>query len=67
MKNIVEEQIKKDYKNNPHFIRYLKDNETKKLYVVFYNYDNENNEVIYETRGLVEMFRLKDFFDNILI
>jgi len=66
MLNIVEEQIKKNYKNNPHFVRYLRDNESKKLFVVFYNYDYENNEVIYETRGLVEMFRLKDFFENLI-
>lgn len=59
MKNIVEEQLKECYNKNNHFIRYVfNDN---KLYVVFYDYDYNNNEVIYETRGEIEINKIKQF------
>ena len=59
MKNIVEEQLKECYNKNNHFIRYVFNH--GKLFVVFYNFDNENNEVIYETRGEIEINRIKQF------
>lgn len=57
MKGIVEEQIKSDFNNNPHHIRYIKDN--NKLYVVFYNIDK--NEIEYETQGIIEINDIKKY------
>ncbi len=59
MKNIIHEQLKEEYNNNNHYIRYIKEN--NKLYVIFYNFDNIKNEVEYETRGEIEINKIKQF------
>jgi predicted adenine nucleotide alpha hydrolase (AANH) superfamily ATPase len=59
MKNIIHEQLKEQYNDNPYYIRYIKEN--NKLYVIFYNFDNIKNEVEYETRGEIEINKIKQF------
>ncbi len=59
MKNIIHEQLKEQYINNPYYIRYIKEN--NKLYVIFYNFDYIKNEVEYESRGEIEINKIKQF------
>tara|TARA_Y100000114_G_C11758092_1_gene328012 strand:- start:1393 stop:1575 length:183 start_codon:yes stop_codon:yes gene_type:complete len=59
MKGIVELQLKEQYINNPYYIRYIKEN--NKLYVIFYNFDYIKNEVEYESRGEIEINKIKQF------
>ena len=61
MKNIVHNQLKEQYNKNPYYIRYIKNND--KLYVVFYDFDYLNNEVIYETEGIIEINKIKKFIN----
>jgi hypothetical protein len=61
MKNIVHNQLKEQYNKNPYHIRYIKNND--KLYVVFYDFDYLNNEVIYETEGIIEINKIKKYIN----
>ena len=61
MKNIVHNQLIHEFNKNPYHIRYIKNND--KLYVVFYDFDYLNNEVIYETEGIIEINKIKKYIN----